>query len=198
MTTICMVRHGETDWNAAGKIQGQKDTALNTKGREQARLAGLYLRRWRWDAVFTSPLQRSKESACLIARAIGIHEVQEMNHFLERDFGQAEGLTSEERRRRYPDGTVPGLEPWEQLRHRTMQGLDVLVKGYPGGKLILVAHGGAINAILATISAGSIGSGKTVLRNAGLSWIHFQHAIWEIEFYNYTAHLDARDFGRLT
>lgn len=71
-----------------------------------------------------------------------------------------------------------------------MRGLNLLVAEHPGRRLILVAHGGTLNAILAIISKGNIGSGKTALRNASLSLIHYQDEQWEIEYYDYTDHLD--------
>ncbi|MGI6083627.1 MAG: histidine phosphatase family protein [Limnochordia bacterium] len=196
MATICLVRHGETDWNLTGRIQGQTDTTLNATGREQARLAGGYLRQWPWDVIVTSPLRRAKESACIIASVLGMRSdaIREMPHFLERDFGEAEGLTSEERRKKYPDGIVPGLEPWERLRDRVICGLDLLVGDYPDQRVILVAHGGAINAALAVLSGGGIGTGKTRLHNASLSFIRFEDTQWNIESYNVTAHL-ASGFG---
>jgi len=192
MVTVCLVRHGETDWNLTGRIQGQTDTALNAKGREQARLAGSYLRQWPWDVIVTSPLQRAKESARIIASVLGMKNgIREMSDFLERDYGEAVGLTTEERHKKYPDGIVPGLEPWEQLRDRVMRGLDLLAKDYLHQRVILVTHGGAINAVLAALSEGSIGTGKTRLHNASLSFIRFDDGRWTIDSYNVTAHSES-------
>ena len=54
MTTICLVRHGETDWNRLGKYQGREDVPLNDTGRDQARVTGRFLSRSAWDAIVSS------------------------------------------------------------------------------------------------------------------------------------------------
>ena len=197
LTTICLVRHGETDWNATGRFQGQEDTPLNANGRRQAQLAGEHLRRETWDALIASPLSRARDTAGIIGQAVGLPLSQQMEQFMERDYGQASGLTQAEMTARFPNGDIPGLEPRPAVQARGMQGLRLLTQSHPGQRIIVVAHGGLINAILKEISNGEIGSGKTQLANACISLVrHTQGALtddeggaWDLEFYNYTDHL---------
>ncbi|MFD1674069.1 histidine phosphatase family protein [Alicyclobacillus fodiniaquatilis] len=190
MGKICLVRHGETDWNATGRLQGREDIPLNDRGRAQARQSGEFLRRFSWDMLITSPMRRAKETAEIIRIALNQQvPLVEMDAFVERDYGEGAGLTSEERNRQYPDRVYPGQESWEDLRKRAMDGIERIQKAYLAENVLLVAHGGVINAILATLSGGEIGTGKTRLHNACISHIHFVEEAWQVLDYNQVSHL---------
>ncbi len=188
-TTFCLVRHGQTDWSIEGRLQGRADTPLNETGREQARRTADFLARENWDAAVTSPLSRALETASIIADRLGVPEVVLMEQFVERDYGAVEGLSISEREERFPDGAWPGVEDRELLTSRCMSGLNRLAERYPGQKVIVVSHGAAINSILAKLSGGEIGSGKTKLSNGGASVVRFQNSAWYIESYNVASHL---------
>lgn len=96
MTRICLVRHGETDWNALGMLQGKTDIPLNQKGINQAKECGEFLKSATWDVVVTSPLTRAKQTAEIVRRFID-KPLIELVEFIERDYGDAEGRTVEER-----------------------------------------------------------------------------------------------------
>ncbi|MGX1428958.1 broad specificity phosphatase PhoE [Cytobacillus horneckiae] len=66
MTMICLIRHGETDWNAQNRIQGRTDIPLNGKGKQQAIQCGKYLALNDWDVIISSPLIRARQTAELI------------------------------------------------------------------------------------------------------------------------------------
>lgn len=189
-TTVCLVRHGETDWNAEGRLQGQEDTPLNTTGYAQAQRAGEYLRQWEWDRLIASPLARARDTAIEIGKAIGLPLHAQWPEFMERDYGEAAGMTPAEMRTAFPDpDRIPRLESPYALQARMLRGLNALVARYPGQRIVLVAHGGIINAGLATLTNGAIGSGKTKLGNACISLFHHEGETWSIEYYNYQDHL---------
>lgn len=188
--TVCLVRHGETDWNHEGRLQGREDVPLNERGRDQAALCAALLAREGWDILVTSPLSRAAETGRIIADRLKIGVVLVMEEFIERDYGAAAGLTPREREERFPSGEWPGLESRESVATRCRAGLSALVERYPGRRIVVVSHRAAINAILADLSGGEIGSGKTVLANACLSLVRFRSAAWEIESYNVVSHLD--------
>jgi uncharacterized phosphatase len=108
---------------------------------------------------------------------------------MERDYGAASGLTPEERRERFPHDDVPGMEGRGAVLGRAGDALETLSSRYPDGHILVVAHGGLINAMLAVVSHGEIGTGKTVLHNACLSVLHFRGSGWEIESHNLISHL---------
>lgn len=149
MTELYLVRHGETEWNAARRIQGRTDIPLNDTGREQARQAGELLARRRWDAIYASPLSRAVETARIIGRQVGIDEVGTRDALMERDYGAAEGLGFDELDRLYPEGVhAEGQETREEVGSRVGGALVALADQHPGESLIVVSHGGAIRAVL--------------------------------------------------
>ncbi|MBX3195999.1 MAG: histidine phosphatase family protein [Microbacteriaceae bacterium] len=153
MTTVLyLVRHGETDWNRAHRIQGLTDIPLNETGREQARETGRLLARRSVDHVVASPLSRAFETAQLIAREAGFPEPEPLPALVERDYGAAEGLEFEEVERRFPDrGAVPGQESRDAVAERVVPALERLAADHPDRSLVVVSHGGAIRAVLSTV-----------------------------------------------
>lgn len=150
MTELFLVRHGETEWNRARRIQGRTDIPLNDTGRAQARATGrLLARRRHWDGVITSPLNRARETAAIIAEELGLPEPEVDDALVERDYGDAEGLSFAEIDRRYPPGTpVPGRESRDAVGERVVPALlDIAVRN-PGCCFVVVSHGGAIRAAL--------------------------------------------------
>jgi uncharacterized phosphatase len=188
-TTICLVRHGETDWNARGKLQGREDVPLNARGREQARRAGLALRAQRWDTLVSSPLRRAWETAAIIGALVGLPAARPEPAFVERDYGAACGMTPDEVRARWPDGAVPGAEDYAAIRARCAPALLALVREHAGGGILVVAHGAVINVLLAVASDEALGTGKTRLRNACLSVLHHRDDTWAVVAHNTVDHL---------
>lgn len=149
MTELYLVRHGETDWNRARRIQGRTDIPLNETGRAQARATGRLLTRRRWDAIYASPLDRARETASIIAAELGLPGPGLLDAVVERDYGEAEGLNFLEVEQRFPDGAeVPGRETREEVAARVVPALVALAAERPGQSLVVVSHGGAIRAAL--------------------------------------------------
>ena len=181
---ICLVRHGETEWNNLGKLQGREDIPLNKVGINQIKDTANYLKDFYWDVIITSPLLRARESAEIIAKGIIDIKIVEDDNFIERDYGKASGMTSEERKIHFPDGKWTGVEPSEQLRNRTVKALLKYINEYKGKNIIIVSHGAAINSILAHFSKDEIGTGKTTLKNACMTLIEVIDNELKIIFYN--------------
>lgn len=188
ITTICLVRHGETDWNALGKLQGRTDIQLNETGIIQAEECSEFLKSFKWDVIITSPLKRAKQTAEIINKNLNVPLI-EMKEFLERDYGDAEGMVLEERISAFPDKSYPNQEDRLTLNNRIMTGIQEINQRYEENKILLIAHGAVINAILAVLSNGMIGSGKTKLINACISNIYFHQDRWSIKDFNQISHL---------
>jgi uncharacterized phosphatase len=149
MTSLYLVRHGETDWNAQRRIQGSTDIPLNDMGREQARTTGLLLATRTWDAIVTSPLSRAMETARIIAGEVGLAEPTTVPALVERQYGDAEGLNWEQVEARYPDGAVvPGRETREEVAARVLPALVEIAASHPGQSILVVSHGGVIRTVL--------------------------------------------------
>ncbi|HPO58990.1 MAG TPA: histidine phosphatase family protein, partial [Anaerolineaceae bacterium] len=95
MTTLWLVRHGQTDWNLERRYQGQIDIPLNETGREQARRAAAQLRGRTFDALYASDLARARETAEIIAREVGL-PIRPDKRLREISYGDWEGLTVDE------------------------------------------------------------------------------------------------------
>ena len=190
MTSICLVRHGETDWNKQGRLQGKTDIPLNSHGRQQAKECQQYLKGTEWDVLITSPLSRAKKTAEIINEELQLPLV-EMEEFIERTFGEAEGMTAEERRTAFADTDYPGKETIEALNQRVLAGIEKIKETYPQKKVLLVAHGAVIGAILSYFSYGETDAGKEKLLNACISNIDYQQERWNIRDYNQVSHLSA-------
>ncbi len=153
------LRHGESVGNAEARWQGQSDYVLTEKGRAQA---GALAQRWksegeRFDLIISSPLVRAKETAEIIASALGL-KIELDPILLERHIGEMEGLTIDEVRKiPQPPHTTPydpiggeGEGDWD-LFLRAGQALSDLVRRPPGSYLI-VSHGGILNQLMHAIA----------------------------------------------
>ena len=137
---ICLVRHGETEWNSLGKLQGREDIPLNNSGIFQMKKTADYLKKFTWEAIISSPLERAKNSADIIAKEINKIKIFEEYNFIERDYGKASGMTLEERKLHFPDGKWPDVEPSEQLQNRTVKALFKYINEYKGKNFIIIYY----------------------------------------------------------
>lgn len=160
MTTILLVRHGETDWNRDGRWQGHSNTSLNARGREQAEQLADELTE-EIDVVYSSDLARARETAEIVAGRLGL-EVRTDPRLRERGFGSWEGLTRSEIEERDGDalalwrtGKGPGAhdaEPFDAFADRMVSFLEDVLDRHPGEEVLVVAHGGSIRVIHALAS----------------------------------------------
>lgn len=191
MVNIYLIRHGETDWNLAGRLQGSTDIPLNEQGKQSALKTGKYFQAndISISCIMTSPLTRAKQTAQIIADVLAI-PVIEQQALTERCFGEAEGLTAEERMLKYPEQDIPGLEDIQVFRQRVWDVLQTLATTHANESIIIVSHGGVINAVLSILSNGEIGTGITKLKNACLNHITHKNNVWRIHSYNSILHLE--------
>lgn len=153
---LYLVRHGETDWNRAHRIQGSTDIPLNDTGRTQALATGRLMAGRQWDAVYASPLSRAFETAQIISREVGAGAPRSMAQIVERHYGDAEGVEETELDRRYPGDTpIPGRETREAVVDRALPALIALAERHEGESVIVVSHGGVIRSILGVVDPGT-------------------------------------------
>lgn len=157
MTTLVLVRHGETEWNRAGRIQGHSDSALTREGVLQAEAIGPRLAREVCDLLIASDLPRAHHTAAIIAQHSG-HEIRLDQGLRERAFGVAEGMTYAEIDAQYPemfsriretdpDFAAPQGESRRTYHLRIVDTLLRLADQHPGRRLLVVTHGGVLAAI---------------------------------------------------
>jgi broad specificity phosphatase PhoE len=151
VTTILLARHGETEWNRIGRYQGWADPPLNGTGRAQARALAEQLRATPFDAVYSSDLIRARETAEIVAEPHGVPVATDPG-LREVDVGEWSGLTRAEVEHRFPNGERPGGETREQHAARVLAAVERIARVHPGGRLLLVTHGGTMRAIRAHVS----------------------------------------------
>lgn len=160
MTTVLLIRHGQTSWNAAGRWQGHTDVPLNEVGREQARLLAERLVDWPIRALYSSDLKRAAETAVIVGDALGLEAVQE-KAWRERHVGVFQGLTGEEIAEKHPEAWAalqrdvfvvpPGGESSEALYERATGALERLLTRHRGEVVAVVSHGGTMRALIAQV-----------------------------------------------
>ncbi|MDQ0898344.1 histidine phosphatase family protein [Paenibacillus sp. V4I7] len=190
MTTIGFIRHGSTEWNRLGKLQGQLDTELTGEGREQARLLGLRLAQETWDGIISSDLMRARETAQIVSDLSGIPIIRTDKRLRERKYGQVEGTTVAEREERWgPDWKLQelGQESDDDLWKRWTELEEDLIQAYPNGKILLISHGGFIVQILRVLRMDS----EDFLQNTSLTILLRQEEGWELQLYNCLTHLQS-------
>lgn len=150
MRRLLLARHGESEWNAEGRWQGRADPPLSTRGRQQAMLAARSL--GAVDAIVASTLQRAFETALIISDGLGIGPVIAEPELVERDAGEWQGLTRAQIEQQWPGYLAshdrpPSYEHDEPLVTRVNKAIERILDEVPGDDLLVVTHGGVINAL---------------------------------------------------
>lgn len=177
MTQILMVRHGQSEWNAQGRWQGQADPPLSPLGVEQAQAGAAYLARLHAEQPFggiaSSTLDRAATTGDIIARRLGFPTPFRTADLAERNAGEWSGLTRDQieadypgylKAKRYP----PGYEYDHELYPRIVRGLHQVVDRLAADRLIVAAHGGIIYCI-----EQSVGRPFRHMPNLGARWFDF-------------------------
>ena len=154
-TTLFLIRHGQTDWNVAGKLQGQTDIPLNETGKEQAKKVAQFLKKKQasFAALHSSDLQRAHQTAQTIAELFAL-EIVLAADLREGHFGKLEGLTKKEKFDLYgpmTDEELPekvGAEPRDKVVERVMNYLHGIVQKHKDQHIAVVTHGWLLHSLL--------------------------------------------------
>ncbi|WP_217183857.1 histidine phosphatase family protein [Streptomyces sp. AC495_CC817] len=176
MTLLTLVRHGQTDWNLAKRIQGTTDIALNDTGRADARWAAGRLGGTTHHTIYASPLVRARETAEIIAAELGLDAPTLVHDVREREFGEGEGMLVADYIRTYGDwhAEVPGAETLEQVGVRAMAALHRIARearrrsAPTAESVIVVTHGGVIRSLIDHVSGGTLPRLGDVLANGSV------------------------------
>jgi probable phosphoglycerate mutase len=159
VTTLLLVRHGETDWNADGRLQGQTDRPLSDFGRRQAgHLADELAADGKLEAIYSSDLSRARETAEIVGARVGLPVTLDAD-LREKDWGTWEGLTPVER-----DHVEFVGESTEAHQERTLRALRRIADRHPGeGRVLVVTHGGSMR----RVQTAALGLALPVVENCG-------------------------------
>lgn len=207
MTTVLIVRHGETDFNQQGIYQGRLDVPLNEVGIRQADRLGEWLSgRYRIDRIYSSPLLRAHATAQAVAKGQECAEIVLNAELQEIDVGEWEGMSAPQAQEANPDvwnrlqadnlyTRRPEGESYWDLYQRVSSCLDRIVAGHNGETICITSHGGCVRVMLAHVmgvppTTFSFMSGLQV-DNTGLTVVrHIAHSgRWQVLGINSLCHL---------
>lgn len=177
---LSLIRHGQTDWNAAGRMQGSSDIPLNDTGRQQARDAVSLLGGANWDVIVSSPLKRARETAEIIADALDLQLGRSYDLLKERDYGDGEGLTAEEIDERWENSAYPELETLDSVVERGLAALEQIANDYPDKQVIVVCHGTIIRYTLSHLA----NRGFDHIVNGSISTVDRVEGKWSVHSVN--------------
>jgi broad specificity phosphatase PhoE len=163
VTELLFVRHGETDWNAEGRLQGHTDRPLNDHGRRQAKELAERLSEAGADAIYASDLARAKETAEIVGERLGLPVVIDPD-LREKNWGNWEGLTGDERVHVEYVG-----ESTEDHRERVLRAVRRIAERHPDQRVVVVTHGGSLRRVQAAVE----GVAAPVIDNC---------SVWECRF----------------
>lgn len=150
-TRVLVLRHGQSEWNALGRWQGQADPPLTALGEQQARIAGRLLASEcpPFDAVVTSDLGRARLTGETIARIIGCQTLELDPRWRENHAGEWQGLTWDQIRQQWPgylesNRRPPNFETAEATISRSLAAFDDLVSRFTGRCVLVISHGGVL------------------------------------------------------
>lgn len=199
---LYLVRHGQTAWNVAGRAQGHTDIPLDPTGLDQAQRLGESFEGLKIDAIWSSDLTRSVQTAEPIAKTAGL-PIEKLTDLRERGFGEWEGSNFVEVTRRMADRAEelgvtqqqvrpPGGESYADVWNRLNQVYHRIQDA--DGSLVIVTHGGSASLLLARLVQGSLDTSRSFrFANTGYSELHRRaDGLYNLVRYNVTEHLDMK------
>lgn len=205
-TRLCLVRHGETAWNAEKRLQGHLDVPLNEVGHVQAQATAASLAGQQFAAFYSSDLRRAQQTAAAAGRALGLDATLEPE-LRERHYGVFQGLTYDEARERFPDEyarfdardldfAFPGNgESLGEFATRIHLALTGIANRHAGQQTLIVTHGGVLDIVHRLATGKSLEAPRDFkIPNAALNWIEFDGQSWRLIAWADLRHLEnARD-----
>jgi 2,3-bisphosphoglycerate-dependent phosphoglycerate mutase len=182
VTKICLVRHGETNWNAEGRIQGQLDIPLSEVGLAQARAVARALARESFDVIYASDLMRVTQTAEPAATRLAL-PVRLNPALRERHYGIFETLTYDDAKLRHPelfarfkarevDFDFVSGESLRAFSARAIACFTEIVNAHAGKQILIFTHGGVLEMIYCHVKRLTLASPRDFeLPNAALNWI---------------------------
>lgn len=192
-TTLGLIRHGLTQWNAEGRLQGQIDIELSEQGVQQANALAMRLQGEDWDIVISSDLRRAQATAHIIAKQLGITEVHTDQRLRERAFGLLEGTTLDERITRWGNDWASldlQVESDEQLIQRAMNFIEEVVLKHSHQRILIVSHGGYLALLYKTIFEEHQ---DEHVSNTSFTIAEYHEGQYHKRLFNCTTHLNPED-----
>lgn len=199
-TRLIIIKHGETEWNLEGRIQGHMDSPLTESGRVQAEAIATSLQTVEVNALYSSDLGRAYSTAQVVSHKTG-QDILTDKRLRELHLGKFEGLTEEEVRKRFPEEYVylkkaepdyiyPGEESKKQFSLRVISCLEKLMGKHQGEQIVVITHLGALSRLIRyTLGMPVVGSNEYKICNAALNIFSYENKRWQLEIWGDLSHL---------
>jgi probable phosphoglycerate mutase len=200
---LCLVRHGETAWNAERRLQGHIDVGLNDTGLVQAEATAQHLAHHEFAALYCSDLLRARQTAAAAARRLGM-QPQFNARLRERHYGLFQGMTYAEAEHHHPelyrrfasreaDFTFPeGGESLRGFAARIQQAFDDIAACHPGATVLIVTHGGVLDIAYRLASGMALERARDFgIPNAAVNWLQRDAHGWRLLAWGVEDHLAA-------
>jgi probable phosphoglycerate mutase len=199
-TTLCLVRHGETAWNAEGRVQGQLDIPLNATGLAQARALARVLSEESFSAIYSSDLTRARQTAQptadLLQKQVALSE-----SLRERHYGVFQGMTYTEASERIPEGYArfkakdPQYdfgtgESLSRFNERALACIRDLARAHAGENLLVITHGGVLEMVYRHATGRGLSTPRDFeIPNAAINRIEIEGSQWRVSAWADIGHL---------
>jgi len=191
-TRICFIRHGETEWNAEHRIQGQTDVALNPTGVRQAMAMAFNAAHYNFDAIYSSDLVRAFDTAKMLAERRGL-EIKKLPQLRERHFGIMQGLTAAEGKERYPEAHAYyiardidyNFETGESMlafAARVEDAVKEVTRHHPNQTIAAITHAGVLDILYRKCTGRPLNTPRDFsIPNCALNWFSFSALGWHLD-----------------
>ncbi len=202
MTTLYLIRHGQTDWNTKKIFRGRADVPLNDHGRREAEALSAHLKDIRADACYASPLSRARETAEAVARPHSL-DVTDDAGVIDVDYGEWQGLSDAKVKKKYaetyrgwherPHRTrFPDGESLTMVRRRALASVLRINDAHPDGTIFLVAHRVVTKVLMcAALGLGNSAFWRIRQDNCAFNIIEYSHDVVAVAVMNDTCHMRA-------
>lgn len=183
-TRICIIRHGETDWNVDRRIQGQTDIPLNETGRAQALAMAFNAAHHNFDAIYSSDLMRAQDTAKMLAERRGL-TISPLPQLRERHYGIFQGITAAEGKVRHPEAHAHYLardldydfetgESMHGFAARVETAVSAMILRHPNQTIAAVTHAGVLDILYRKATGRPLHTPRDfIIPNCALNWFRF-------------------------
>ena len=204
MMKIILIRHGLTEWNMLGRMQGSSDVQLSQEGIHQARLLAAHFPFKTVDAIYSSPLNRAQTTAKILAEKFNL-QLQIVPGLRETSFGDWEGMSLRDIAKLDPENfekffmqptelKIPNAETFQQTQERAMDAIQKIIDKYfdaENSHIVIVAHGAINRTILCGFLDIPINKMWSIAQfNTAVNILREDDGNWIVELMNGTAHLE--------
>ena len=199
-TRICIIRHGETDWNVEKRIQGHLDIPLNQTGRAQALATAQSAFHYAFQAIYSSDLSRTLDTANAVAKRLAL-EVQPLALLRERHYGIFQGLTALEGKEKFPEAYANYLarvahfhfetgESLQSFSDRSRDAMQWMLQRHQDQTIAAISHGGVLDVLYRHATGRTLESRRDFdIPNCALNWFLHDGQRWHLENWADRQHL---------